>query len=267
MSTTALPTAAQTRALFEHHRVCVLIPTYNNHRTVLQVVDQVAAFATHIVVVNDGSTDDTLTLLQGCHPAGAELHVVSYDVNQGKGHALCTGFSEALRLGFDYALTIDSDGQHYPSDLPAFAAILPQLSRPTIVVGSREVVQKNKSRGSILATRFGNFWFSFQTWQWLPDTQSGYRLYPLPHLHGKRFITSRYEAELELLVFAAWHGVRLATVPIDVYYPPQAERVSHFRPFWDFVRIFVLNTTLFFLCFTYGWWSMLWHRIFPPRIT
>lgn len=235
----------------------ILIPTYNNATTLPTVLDRLRLFTSDIIVVNDGSTDDTAEVIQNYpHP----LHVVTHDSNCGKGQALVNGFREALHLGYDYAITIDSDGQHYPEDLPIFFDALNGISEPTIIVGARTLEHENKSQASVFATRLANFWFAFQTWHYLPDTQSGYRAYPLHHLHGLRFVTSRYEAELELLVFSVWHGVQLRTVPIRVYYPPRDERVSHFRPVRDFLRIFALNTTLFVVSITYGWWCMLWHR-------
>lgn len=238
-------------------RCVVLVPTYNNATTLQSVLDRLQPYTSDILVVNDGSTDNTLEILQHyAHP----IYIVTYEKNRGKGHALVTGFREAMKLGYDYAITIDSDGQHYPEDLPLFVNKLKEQKSPAIIVGKRELEHKNKSKSAVYATRLANFWFTFQTWKHLPDTQSGYRLYPLHHLHGLNFVTSRYEAELELLVFAAWHGVDIDTVPIRVYYPPKEERVSHFRPLWDFLRIFALNTVLLFASVFYGWWVMLWNR-------
>jgi len=239
-------------------RSIVVVPTYNNAKTLQTVLDRLWVYTQDIMVVNDGSTDETLTIL---HHYPHPINIVTYSENRGKGHALVTGFREAMMLGYDYAITIDSDGQHYPEDLPVFLRKASELNCPTIIVGSRELEHENKSRGAIFATRLANFWFAFQTWQYLPDTQSGYRLYPLHHLHGLNLITSRYEAELELLVFAAWHGVAIDTVPIRVYYPPKEERVTHFRPGLDFARIFVLNTILFFVSIFFGWWMMGWKRL------
>ena len=239
-------------------RILVLVPTYNNAKTLQTVLDRLWVHTHDIMVVNDGSTDETLQLL---HRYPHPINIVTYPENRGKGYALVTGFREAMRLGYDHAITIDSDGQHYPEDLPLFLRKASELERPTIIVGSRELEHENKSRAATFATRLANFWFAFQTWHYLPDTQSGYRLYPLHHLHGLDLITSRYEAELELLVFAAWHGVAIDTVPIRVYYPPKEERVSHFRPGWDFARIFLLNTLLFFVSIFFGWWMMGWKRL------
>lgn len=250
------------KAFLKATHTCVIVPTYNNQGTLVQVLDRLQPFAEDILVVNDGSTDDTEKLLKNYpHP----ISLVSYQSNRGKGHALRVGFQTALSMGFEYAITIDSDGQHYPEDLPLFADAM-QKHSGALIVGNRKLVQENMAGKSTFANYFSNFWFMIQTWQYLPDTQTGYRVYPLKELRATRFLTSRYEAELELLVFQAWHGVKLVSTPIRVYYPPQEERVSHFRPFQDFMRISVLNTVLCVLCLCYGWWSMLFHAEFVKRI-
>lgn len=103
------------------------------------------------------------------------------------------------------------------------------------------------------ANKFSNFWYKVETGQTLSDSQSGFRLYPLTRLKGMRFYTPRYEFEVEVIVRAAWRGVAVKNIPIRVYYPPQEERVSHFKPAKDFTRISVLNTCLdhmgHFLCY------------------
>lgn len=245
-------------------KICVIVPTYNNRNTVVQVIERLEPLASDIIVVNDGSTDDTQAILTE-YAALHRLTIVSYTQNQGKGHALRSGFRKAEEMGFDYAITIDSDGQHYPEDLPHFVTrlkeCLAQGRRRVLIVGNRKLQQENMPGGNTFANYFSNFWFALQTWQYLPDTQTGYRLYPLHHLHGLNLITARYEAELELMVLAAWCGVRLESTPIRVYYPPREERVTHFRPFWDFFRISVLNTVLCILCVLCGWWMMLWNRL------
>ena len=121
-----------------------------------------------------------------------------------------------------------------------------------MIIGNRQLEGADRSGGSKFANQFSNFWFYVQTGRALKDTQTGYRLYPLRKLHGLSLLTSRYEAELELLVFASWHGVKIVSVPVGVYYPPRAERVSHFRPGMDFARISMLNTVLCMLAVVYG---------------
>lgn len=222
-------------------RCCVIVPTYNNGHTIIDVLRRIEPFAHYIIVVNDGSTDDTMQLLGEAPVEG--LSVVSYEHNRGKGHALMKGFERALQQGFDYAITIDSDGQHYPEDIPLLLAAHDE-QREALVVGCRNLTEENMPRQNTFANRFSNFWFRLQTGVKLGDTQSGYRLYPLRRLSMRWWITPRYEAELELLVYSAWHGTPIASTPVRVYYPPEGERVSHFRPFRDFARISVLNTCL-----------------------
>ena len=166
------------------------------------------------------------------------------------------GFKEALKLGFSYAITIDADGQHYPKHIVDFLKAN-QLYPGSIIVGSRNLNGVERSKGSIFANQFSNFWFYIQTGRKLSDTQTGYRLYPIKKLYGLNFLTSKYEAELELLVFPSWHGVAIKEIPINVYYPPKEERVSHFRPFADFGRISILNTILCILAIVYGLHNLL----------
>lgn len=236
--------------------ICVIIPVYNNVGTVGRVVSDVLAYCSDVIVVDDGSDDGTAAVLSSF----SDIHVVTLPVNGGKGHALKCGFAKALSLGFSYAVTLDADGQHYASDIPAFLDA--SIRWPgAVILGNRRRDSIHRSAGSNFANHFSNFWFFVQTGRRLPDTQTGYRLYPLHRLHGFRLMTSRYEAELELIVFASWHGVDIHTVPVDVYYPPEEERVSHFRPAADFTRISILNTLLCVLAVVYGLPLRLWRLL------
>ncbi len=237
--------------------LCVIIPTYNNVGTIRQVIEDVSQYGLPVIVVDDGSTDGTSEVLSSL---SEKIRPVSYQPNRGKGHALVAGFRRAKEEGFTHAITIDADGQHFANDLPVFLQQLDSCD-DTIVVGMRNLTEENMPRQNTFANRFSNFWFRLQTGIDLPDTQSGYRLYTLASLRGLRLITSRYEAELELLVFAAWAGTRIISVPVKVYYPPAEERVSHFRPVYDFVRISILNTVLCVAALVYGYPRMIVRRI------
>ena len=124
-----------------------------------------------------------------------------------------------------------------------------------MIVGSRNLKQDNMPGKNTFANKFSNFWFRVQTGIDLPDTQTGYRLYPLKNMPCLALLTYRYEAELELLVFSAWRGTDLVPIKVNVIYPE--DRVTHFRPFWDFFRITVLNTILCIVALVYGWPSRL----------
>ncbi len=217
---------------------CVIIPTYNNAKTLKRVVDGVLNYTNHIFIVNDGSTDETADILENYK----QLYILNVPQNKGKGNALQIGFKKALSLNYDYALTIDSDGQHYPTDIPVFLEELNATTEPILLIGSRNMTHESVPKKSSFGNRFSNFWFQFETGIKLTDTQSGYRLYPLKHL-PKRFFTNKFEFEIEVIVRTAWKNISIKNVPIQVLYDPN-ERISHFRPFRDFTRISILNTVL-----------------------
>lgn len=217
----------------------VLIPTYNNAGTLAQVISDVKEYASDVIVVNDGSTDNTAEILTAIE----DIRIISYAENRGKGYALKLGLSKAYEWGYRYAITIDSDGQHYADDIAVFVERIEQ-SPDTLLIGARNLTADNMPSKNSFANKFSNFWFKIETGQSLSDTQSGYRLYPLEKLQNIRLVTRRYEFEVEIIVRAAWRGVKVENVPIKVYYAPDDKRVSHFRPLRDFTRISLLNSVL-----------------------
>lgn len=241
-------TFAKLSLVFGYEDFCILIPTFNNEQTIVQIVERAQKCAYPIIIVNDGSTDRTKELLQRFADKMIILH---QEKNRGKGIALKIGLAYAKEAGFRYAITIDSDGQHYPEDIPLLVNEV-QKHPDALITGSRNLQSENRSKNSTFANKFSNFWFYVQTGKRLPDTQTGFRLYPLHKMKHFALLTAKYEAELELLVFASWHGIELRSIPVRVYYPPLDERVSHFRPFIDFARISLLNTFLCCAAIVYG---------------
>lgn len=234
------------RELFDELHACVIIPTYNNASTLSGVIASVLEYSDHIIVVNDGSTDDTQAIVQ-TYPF---IQLISYPENKGKGWALRKAFSYAVEQDYRFAISIDSDGQHFAKDLPAFIDKLKTV-QDAIIMGSRNMDQASIPGKSSFGHRFSNFWFKVETGISCPDTQSGYRLYPLLLLKDIHFITHKFEFEIEVLVRAAWKGVKVESIPVGVYYAPKEERISHFRPFKDFTRISILNTFLVIIAFLY----------------
>ena len=229
-------------------KYCALIPTYNNVSTAADVVRRTLEYLPVIVVV-DGATDGTKDSLESINDE--RLTIVSYSKNRGKGYALKTGLKKAREMGYTHVVTLDSDGQHFPEDLPGMLRAS-RIRPEALIIGTRGLRQENMPEKNTFANKFSNFWFFVQTFTYLPDTQTGFRVYPLERLHGEKLMTNRYEAELLLLVFTAWANVSLVSVPIRVYYPPKEKRVSYFRPAKDFGRISVLNTILCILAVVYG---------------
>ncbi|RZJ66433.1 MAG: DUF2062 domain-containing protein [Flavobacterium sp.] len=218
-------------------KCCVIIPTYNNHATLKRVIDGVLLYTDAILVVNDGSTDTTAAILTHY----SQITVITQPENKGKGIALQTGFRAALAAGFDYAITIDSDGQHFPDDIQVF---IEELGREgeALLIGSRNMAHESVPKKSSTGNKISNYWVWVETGIKLSDTQSGYRLYPLKKL-PKKFFTNKFEFEIEIIVRTAWNGVAVKNIPVKVLYDMN-ERVSHFRPFQDFTRISIIHIIL-----------------------
>jgi len=225
---------------------CVVIPTFNNDRTLEDVLNDVSRVTGNIIVVNDGSTDRTEEILERF----PDIDKVSYPLNRGKGYALRKGFEKAVAAGFQYAVTMDSDGQHYSKDISEIIK-MSSIYPDALIVGSRTLPQEKLRQGSGFANKFSNFWFRFISGVSLPDTQSGFRIYPLDKIKSLRFFSNKYEFELEVLIRSSWRDIPLRSMPISVYYPEKSERVSHFRPFRDFFRISVLNTVCVLVAILY----------------
>ncbi|MEO8768628.1 MAG: DUF2062 domain-containing protein [Ferruginibacter sp.] len=234
------------QAKFDTLKACVIIPTYNNATTLAAVITDVAAYTHNIIVVNDGSTDNTDALIK----TFPFVQYISYSKNVGKGWALRKGFEYAIDKNYECAITIDSDGQHFGKDLPVFIEKIEQ-EPGTLIIGARNMGQASVPGKSSFGNKFSNFWFKVETGINSPDTQSGYRSYPLQLLKGTRYITRKYEFEIEVLVKTAWKGIKIDSVPVSVYYAPKETRISHFRPFKDFTRISILNTFLVIITFLY----------------
>lgn len=220
----------------------ILVPTYNNLKTLIKLVQDLLAMQVAIIIVNDGSNDGTKQYLEQINLTN-QVVVLHHEVNKGKGKALLTGFQYMLESGFTHAITMDSDGQHSVKDLLSFIDNIEKAPN-SIWLGARNLNQEHVPQKSSLGNRFSNFWVWVQTGLQLPDTQTGFRAYPLSKILNKQYYSSKFEFEIEVIVRNQWSGTDIKSLPINVFYPPSHERVSHFRPAKDFFRISVLNTVL-----------------------
>lgn len=224
---------------FDTHRICVLIPSYNNAGTLKRVLNEVLEYTSNILVINDGSTDHTSEIL-ATFPS---IRKYQYEENKGKGYALRKGFKLAQEEGYQYAISMDSDGQHFADDLPVFLEPVknkkPQDPEP-LIIGSRKMDHPSVPQKSSLGNKFSTFMFLVETGNRLTDTQCGFRLYPLDLVNSLPLFSTKFELEIEVIVKAAWEGAAVQNLPVKVLYDPQ-ERVTHFRPFQDVARITLLN--------------------------
>jgi len=212
-------------------RPAIVIPTYNHGRQLSQVLEKALAFGYPVFVVDDGSTDTTSGILS----SASGVTVIRHEKNMGKGAALLTGFSAAARVS-DWALSLDADGQHDPSEISALIQAVPEAGRG-LVIGRRSGMRhENVPWTSRWGRGFSNFWVWVCSGKRLSDSQSGFRLYPVPETIRLGARARRFQFEVEILVRAAWSGILILEVPVRAVYGPPGERVSHFRPWLDFWR-------------------------------
>jgi len=213
------------------NRFAFVIPVYNHAGTVALVVRDALALGFPVIVVDDGSTDTTYDQIKEIRG----IQILRHAENQGKGAAILTGFAAASKVA-DFAITIDADGQHYPQDAKKLIQSIPENSRP-IVVGARAGMEgKDVPWTSSFGRKFSNFWVRTSGGPKISDSQSGFRVYPLPEALNLKTKARRFQFEVEILVHAHRSGIPVIESPIRVHYNPEGGRISHFRPFVDFCR-------------------------------
>jgi glycosyltransferase involved in cell wall biosynthesis len=211
----------------------VVIPVYNHEGTVREVTRKALGLGVPVFVVDDGSTDASFDSIKSL---GAAVRLLRHPVNRGKGAALMTGFSEAARVS-RWAITLDADGQHDPLDSRSLMGAAPATGQRPIVVGARRGMRgASVPWTSRFGREFSNFWVRAAGGPAISDSQSGFRMYPLPEVLSLPTFSRRFQFEVEILVKAAWRGMPVLEVPISVAYGAPGERISHFRPFVDFMR-------------------------------
>jgi glycosyltransferase involved in cell wall biosynthesis len=222
-------------------RFAFIIPVYNHAATVAQVVKDAQALHFPVFVVDDGSTDDTpdrIAEIKG-------IQIICHKKNKGKGAALMSGFIAASAVA-DWAITIDADGQHYPEDALKLIAAIPEGMQP-IVVGVRDgMAGEHVPWTSRFGRKFSNFWVWISGGPALLDSQSGMRIYPLPQALYLGTKARRFQFEVEILVQAKRKGIPVMEIPVRVNYHPGGTRISHFRPYVDFLRNSSTFTRLIF---------------------
>ncbi len=211
--------------------VCLLIPAYNESRTIGQVVSEARKTMESVVVVDDGSKDGTAQIAQD---SGA--FVIKHQVNSGKGAALRTGFQYVLDHGYDAVITMDSDGQHDVDDIPKFLQTFSR-SRAGIILGSRMHDISTMPAVRKFTNKLTSFVGSLLAHQELKDSQSGFRLISSDVLRAVELETTGYEMESELLIKASRRGFRITSIPIKTIY---GEEVSKINPVVDTYRFFRL---------------------------
>jgi len=208
--------------------IVAVIPAYQCARTLGPVVAGVRRHLDRVLVIDDGSLDDSSRVAT---EAGAR--VIRLATNRGKGEALRLGIAEALESGPQALALLDADAQHDPADLPRFLDEWDR-GRPDLIIGARLA-----DSAAIPAVRYwtnyiGSRILSWMTGYELEDSQSGYRLLAADAARALNLVSKGYAVESEMLIKCARLGCRVAHVPVRTIYNDAG---SHFRPVLDTFRI------------------------------
>jgi uncharacterized protein (DUF2062 family) len=221
----------------------VVAPTYDNARTLRDVLSRVARHGVPVIVVNDGSTDETAELLEILRRESPPIRVATHARNCGKAAALRTGFALAGAAGHTHALTIDTDGQLDPDEIPRLIDAA-RAAPHALVVGVRDDAVADYPARSRTGRRVSNLFVRLESGLRVADSQCGFRVYPIDFVRRARCGAGRYAFETEILTRAGWARREVREVPVTCRYLPDGERVSHFRPWLDSFRAVGMHARL-----------------------
>jgi len=216
----------------------IVIPTYNNIKTLRKVVEESLSSGLPVLVVNDGSTDGAIETI-----GDTEAEILNFSENRGKGTAIVAAANWAQDQGYSHIITIDADGQHDPREIPGF--IEKAEDHPlAIIIGKRDFENANVPGSSRFGRWWSNLWIRITTGHSIGDSQSGYRAYPVEAITKVHCRGIRYNFEVEIIVRGAWAGLEIIDHEISVNYSDETKKASHFDPFWDNYRISTTYTKL-----------------------
>lgn len=211
-------------------KVCAVIPFYNERDFLFDVVSETLKFVDNVIAVNDGSSDGSEKIIDNLE----RVQVVSLNRNYGKGYALQIGFNESIKQNFDTIITLDADKQHNPAFIPEFIS---QLSNFDIVIGNRLNDTKDMPIQRILSNKITSSLLSLKTGQNILDSQCGYRGYKTDVLKNVNSFSSGYEAESEMIVYAARADFKIGFVNISTIYGNEKSKMNPIEAILGFIKI------------------------------
>lgn len=215
-------------------RPCVVLPTFNNAATLGDVLARLDTTGLPVIVIDDGSTDATGAILSAWRAGGERRLALAHGRNRGKGAALRTGFAEAARRGYTHAVTLDTDGQLDPAQVPGMVAQA-AAAPAALVLGFRRRETPGYPRRSLVGRGLANLAIRAACGRRILDSQCGFRVYPLDATLSAGCRGDRFDYESEIITRLAWAGVPVVEAPVDCLYVME-NRVTHFRPWVDSIR-------------------------------
>ncbi|MCX7917782.1 MAG: glycosyltransferase family 2 protein [bacterium] len=218
--------------------ILVIIPVYNEEKTIGNVLKELKKYFKNILVINDGSNDKTKEIVEK-----ENVLIISHETNKGKGEALKTGFKYAIEKNFSAVITMDGDGQHLPEETLKFVEKYQRKPTVGILIGKRNIFSKDMPFIRKLTNLSMSFLISLLSFQWIPDTQNGFRLIKIDVLKRIKLYTSHYETETEILIKSSFKGYRIKSISIKTVYSKEKSKI---KPIEDTIRFFKLLLFILF---------------------
>ncbi|MBD3344189.1 MAG: DUF2062 domain-containing protein [Chitinivibrionales bacterium] len=213
--------------------VVAIIPAWSNAGTLKPLLEQIAEYPLDIIVVNNGSPDDTSAVVHSTFVT----HSIESAGKKGKGDALRAGFTRAYEQGYSHAITLDSDSRHLPEDIPVILKKIKE-NPETLWVGNRIIDEEkdNRSLQNRVRNNFDSLWYKFNTGNTIDDPHCGFRAYPLQLIKDIECKGTGNEFEIEMLTYAVWNGITVSQIPVHSVPFDSGKGVPHFRTMIDYFR-------------------------------
>lgn len=221
--------------------ILIIIPAYNEEKSIENLLKELKKNFKNILVIDDGSTDKTKEIVQN-----EEVILISHKINKGKGEALKTGFKYAIEKNFPAVITMDGDGQHLPEEALKFAEKYKKNKKTGILIGKRDIFSRDMPLIRKITNISMSILISILSFQWIPDTQCGFRLIKTDVIKRIRLYTSHFETESEILIKACLKGIKIKSIPVTTVY---REEKSKIKPLKDTIRFFKMLLIIFFTSF------------------
>jgi len=219
-------------------KIALLIPAFNEEKHIEKVIKNCAIYNMDIIVVDDGSIDKTAQIVEEIKALGqCQLFFIKHNRNKGKGAALQTGFKYVIEKNYQGVITIDADGQHETQEINDFLALV-KTESPDLIIGSRLQNHKSMPRIRFFTNLFTSWIISILAGKKVADTQSGFRYISSRLLKNVELRTKNFDTESEIILKAAWLGLKIQNIPISTIYHPDA--ISQVNPFIDAFKFFKL---------------------------
>ncbi|MUK77524.1 glycosyltransferase [Aliivibrio fischeri] len=227
-------------------RPCFLIPCYNHGKTIPAVVDSLMSYGYPMIIVDDGSENETKRILEEVTQNNASITLITLTENQGKGGAVIAGIEKAYQQSYSHAIQIDADGQH---DLEALPKLIAESQEyPTALISGQPIYDESVPKSRLYGRYVTHIWVWIETLSFaIKDSMCGFRSYPIgPTINvlERAVIGRRMDFDTEIMVRMYWNETDIRFINTRVIYPEDG--ISHFDALWDNVKISWMHTKLFF---------------------